>query len=163
MAAVTAIGAIAGLTTVCLVLFFGLTRIFLAMSRDGLLPGIFSAINKKTGTPVRIIVITGSLIALIAGFTPINKLAEIVNIGTLAAFTVVCAGVIWLRYKRPDLPRPFKTPFSPLFPALGVFFCVWLMTGLVELTWIVFFIWLVIGLVVYGSYGYRNSALAKSS
>ncbi|HKI70612.1 MAG TPA: amino acid permease, partial [Verrucomicrobiae bacterium] len=162
MAGVTAVGAIAGLTTVILVLFFGLTRIFLAMSRDGLLPGVFSAVNPRTGTPVRIIVSSGILMALIAGFFPIDVLAKLVNMGTLGAFTVVCLGVIWLRYARPDLHRPFKTPFNPLFPALGAGSCLLLMLFLPALTWIAFGIWLVIGLIVYSTYGYRNSALAKS-
>ncbi|HEX6549448.1 MAG TPA: amino acid permease, partial [Gammaproteobacteria bacterium] len=162
MAGITAVGAIAGLTTVILVLFFGLTRIFLAMSRDGLLPKVFSAVNPKTGTPVRIIIASGALMALIAGFFPIDVLAKLVNMGTLGAFTVVCAGVIWLRYTHPDLPRPFRTPFSPLFPALGVVFCLALMLSLPLLTWEAFAIWLVIGLIVYGFYGYRNSALAKA-
>ncbi|HET7922212.1 MAG TPA: amino acid permease [Gammaproteobacteria bacterium] len=163
MAGLVAVGAIAGLTTVCLVLFFGLTRIFLAMSRDGLLPPVFASVNKRTGTPIRIIVISGVLMAVVAGFTPIDKLATLVNIGTLAAFTVVCAGVIWLRYKHPELPRPFKTPFTPLFPALGVFCCIALMLFLPGFTWMVFFIWLIIGLLVYGFYGYRNSKMAKAA
>lgn len=163
MAGITAVGAIAGLTTVILVLFFGLTRIFLAMSRDGLLPKVFSAVNHKTGTPVRIIIASGILMALIAGVFPIDVLAKLVNMGTLGAFTVVCAGVIWLRYTHPDLPRPFRTPFSPLFPALGVIFCVALMLSLPLFTWEWFAIWLVIGLLVYGFYGYRNSALAKGA
>lgn len=162
-AVIVAVGAIAGLTTVCLVLFFGMTRIFLAMSRDGLLPGVFSAVNHRTGTPVRIIVASGILMAVIAGFFPIDVLAKLVNMGTLGAFTVVCAGVIWLRYTRPDLHRPFKTPLSPLFPALGVIFCVALMLSLPLLTWIAFVIWLIIGLFVYGFYGYRNSALARQA
>jgi APA family basic amino acid/polyamine antiporter len=163
MAGLVAVGAIAGLTTVCLVLFFGLTRIFLAMSRDGLLPPMFSSVNKKTGTPIRVIILSGIIMAIVAGFTPIDKLASLVNIGTLAAFTVVCAGVIWLRYKRPDLLRPFRTPFTPLFPALGVLSCIALMLFLPSITWIVFVIWLIIGLFVYGFYGYRNSVVAKSS
>lgn len=162
MAGVTAVGAIAGLTTVILVLFFGLTRIFLAMSRDGLLPAVFSAVNSRTGTPVRIIIASGVLMALIAGFFPIDVLAKLVNMGTLGAFTVVCLGVIWLRYARPDLPRPFKTPLNPLFPALGAGSCLMLMLFLPALTWIAFGIWLIIGLVVYTIYGYRNSALAKA-
>lgn len=163
MSVIVAVGAIAGLTTVCLVLFFGLTRIFLAMSRDGLLPPVFASVNKTTGTPIRIIVLSGTLMALVAGFTPIDKLANLVNIGTLAAFTVVCAGVIWLRYKHPEMPRPFKTPLTPLFPAIGVFCCVALMLFLPQLTWVVFAVWLVVGLMVYGLYGYRNSALAKGT
>ncbi len=162
MAGITAVGALAGLTTVILVLFFGLTRIFLAMSRDGLLPKAFATVNPKTGTPVRVIVASGTLMALIAGFFNIDVLAKLVNMGTLGAFTVVCAGVIWLRYSHPHLHRPFKTPFAPLFPALGVFFCVLLMLNLPLLTWEAFAIWLVIGLVVYFSYSYKNSELNET-
>ena len=118
-----AAGAIAGLSTVMLVLYYGLTRVFLAMARDGLLPPVFSVINRRTHTPVRVVLVSGALIALIAGFTPIGEVAELVNIGTLAAFVLVCGGVIVLRRTRPDLPRPFKTPFSPLIPLLGMAFC----------------------------------------
>lgn len=159
-AAFIAAGAIAGLTTVMLVLYYGLTRVFLAMSRDGLLPPVFSAINKNTHTPVRVILASGVLIAAIAGFTPIGDVAELVNIGTLAAFVLVCAGVIVLRYTRPDLPRPFRTPFSPLIPALGIAFCLYLMASLPLLTWERFVIWLGIGMAVYFGYSRKRSVLA---
>lgn len=159
-AAFIAAGAIAGLTTVMLVLYYGLTRVFLAMSRDGLLPPVFSAINRKTHTPVRVILASGVLIAAIAGFTPIGDVAELVNIGTLAAFVMVCGGVIVLRYTRPDLPRPFRTPFSPLIPALGIAFCVYLMASLPVLTWERFVIWLGIGMAVYFGYSRKRSVLA---
>lgn len=159
-AAFIAAGAIAGLTTVMLVLYYGLTRVFLAMSRDGLLPPVFSAIHPKTHTPVRVILASGTLIAAIAAFTPIGDVAELVNIGTLAAFVLVCGGVIVLRYTRPELPRPFKTPFSPLIPLLGIAFCVYLMTSLPLITWERFVIWLGIGLVVYFAYSRKRSALA---
>ena len=105
--ALVATGVIFGLTTVMLVLYYGLTRIIVAVSRDGLLPGYFSAINPTTHTPVRTTVITGVIMALAAGFTPLGVLAELVNIGTLAAFVMVCAGVIVLRQTHPDMPRPF--------------------------------------------------------
>lgn len=159
-AAFIAAGAIAGLTTVMLVLYYGLTRVFLAMSRDGLLPPVFSAINRRTHTPVRVILASGVLIAAIAGFTPIGDVAELVNIGTLAAFVMVCGGVIVLRYTRPDLPRPFRTPFSPLIPALGIAFCVYLMASLPQLTWERFVIWLAIGMAVYFGYSRKRSLLA---
>ena len=156
-----AAGAIAGLTTVMLVLYYGLTRVFLAMARDGLLPPIFSAVNRNTRTPVRIIMLSGVLIAAIAGFTPINDVAELVNIGTLAAFVLVCAGVIVLRYTRPDMPRPFRTPFSPLIPVLGMASCMYLMAQLPAVTWWRFVIWLVIGVVVYFAYSRSHSSLAR--
>ncbi|HEY0914515.1 MAG TPA: amino acid permease [Solimonas sp.] len=156
-------GAIAGLTTVMLVLYFGLTRVFLAMSRDGLLPPVFSAVNTKTQTPVRIIMISGIGIALTAGFTPINELAELVNIGTLGAFALVCAGVIVLRKRLPDLPRPFKIPFGPVIPALGIIFCVYLMLSLPLVTWLRFGSWLLVGIAIYFLYSRSHSHLARTA
>ena len=157
--ALIAAGAIAGLTTVMLVLYYALTRIFLAMSRDGLLPPVFAEISPHTKTPVRVIVLSGVSMALIAGFTPIAHVAELVNIGTLAAFTIVCTGVIIMKYTHPELKRPFKTPLNPLIPALGAAFCLYLMSGLPLITWLRFFIWLVIGLVIYFTYSERHSLL----
>jgi len=160
--AVIAAGAIAGLTTVMLVLYYALTRIFLAMSRDGLLPPVFAQVNETTRTPVRIILTSGFIMAAIAGFTPISHVTELVNIGTLAAFVLVCAGVIVLRYKQPDLPRPFKTPCSPLIPLLGMAFCIYLMISLPPITWLRFLLWLIIGMIVYFSYSRHHSLLAAS-
>ena len=158
-AGLIAAGAIAGLTTVMLVLYYGLSRVFLAMSRDGLLPPAFSAIHPKTHTPIRVILMVGALMAAIAGFTPIGDVAELVNIGTLAAFVLVCSGVVVLRYTRPDLPRPFVTPFSPLVPLLGVVACLYLMASLPFVTWLRFGVWLALGLVIYFGYSRRNSLL----
>ncbi len=155
-------GVIAGLTTVMLVLYYGLTRIIFAMSRDGLLSPFFSEVNVKTQTPIRVIVLCGIIIALIAGFMPLGDLAELVNIGTLAAFVLVCLGVIVLRITKPDMERPFRTPFSPLFPVLGMLSCGALMAFLPAITWLRFVIWLVIGLIVYFSYSMNHSKLAKS-
>jgi APA family basic amino acid/polyamine antiporter len=160
-AAFIAVGAIAGLTTVMLVLYYGLTRIFLAMSRDGLLPPLFARVHPRTGTPVRVILVSGFLIAVVAGFTPIDDVAELVNIGTLAAFLLVCIGVVSLRYTHPDLPRPFRTPFSPIFPALGGLFCLYLMLSLPQITWLRFLVWLAIGLIVYFGYSRAHSGLAR--
>jgi len=145
-------GVIAGLTTVMLVLYYGLTRIIFAMSRDGLLSPFFNKVNPKTQTPVRVILLCGIIIALIAGFMPLGDLAELVNIGTLAAFVLVCLGVIVLRITKPDMERPFRSPFSPLFPVLGMLSCGALMAFLPSITWLRFVIWLVIGLIVYFSY-----------
>ena len=160
-AAFIAAGAIAGLTTVMLVLYYGLTRVFLAMSRDGMLPPVFSAINKSTHTPVRVIMASGVLIAAIAGLTPIGEVAELVNIGTLAAFVLVCAGVIHLRYTRPDLKRPFRTPFGSVTPLLGIVFCLYLMFSLPPVTWMRFGIWLVLGAVIYFTYSRSHSSLNR--
>lgn len=156
-------GVIAGLTTVMLVLYYGLTRIIFAMSRDGLLSSFFSAVNPKTHTPVRVIVLCGIIMAAIAGLMPLGDLAELVNIGTLAAFVLVCLGVIVLRITRPDMPRPFRSPFSPLFPVLGMLSCSALMTFLPTLTWLRFVVWLVLGLIVYFAYSMHHSHLARNS
>ena len=162
-AGLIAFGAIAGLTTVMLVVYYGQTRILLAMSRDGLIPAAFARINPKTKTPTRIILTTGAILACIAGFAPISVVAEMANIGTLAAFVAVCVGVIVLRYKRPDLHRPFKTPFMPIVPILGVLGCFWLMSGLSTHTWWYFFTWMAIGLMIYFGYSIRTSALARQA
>ncbi len=161
-AGVIAVGAIAGLTTVMLVLYYGLTRVFLAMSRDGLLPPAFAQLNPRTATPVRVILVAGLLMAAIAGLTPIGDVAELVNIGTLAAFFLVCLGVVFLRYTHPDLPRPFRTPFSPLIPLLGAACCLYLAAQLPLVTWLRFGLWLALGLVVYFGYSRRHSALATT-
>jgi APA family basic amino acid/polyamine antiporter len=158
-AAIVAIGAIAGLTTVMLVMYYGLTRILFAISRDGLLPVFFSEVDSNTKTPKRSILLMGTIIALIAGFIPLSDIAELVNIGTLTAFTFVCAGVIIIRMRHPELPRPFKLPFGPLIPLLGVIFCVYLMIHLSEATWQRFTIWMIIGLVIYFGYSRRRSHL----
>ena len=162
-AGVIAFGAIAGLTTVMLVVYYGQTRILLAMSRDGLIPAAFARINPNTKTPVRIILTTGVILATIAGFAPISVVAEMANIGTLAAFVAVCIGVVVLRYKRPDLHRPFKTPFMPVLPIVGVLGCFWLMSGLSPHTWRYFFIWMAIWLIIYFGYSMRTSALARQA
>jgi len=161
--AAVAAGAIAGLTSVMLVLYYGLSRVFLAMARDGLLPPVFAAVNSQTGTPARIILAAGVLMAAVAGFTPIRAVAELVNIGTLAAFVVVCGGVILMRRSHPDMHRPFRAPLSPLTPLLGIAFCLYLIAHLAPLTWLRFVVWMVIGLAVYFSYSRRHSALAADA
>jgi len=161
--ALIATGVIAGLTTVMLVLYYGLTRIIFAMSRDGLLSPFFSEVNPKTQTPVRVIVLCGIIISLIAGFIPLGDLAELVNIGTLAAFVLVCLGVIVLRITKPDMPRPFKAPFGALFPVMGMLSCGALMGFLPAVTWLRFVVWLVIGLIVYFVYSMNHSKLAEAN
>ncbi|HEX6929195.1 MAG TPA: amino acid permease [Gammaproteobacteria bacterium] len=154
-----AVGAIAGLTTVMLVLYFGLTRVLFAISRDGLLPPFFSHVNRKTGSPVRVIVLAGIAMACIAGFAPLTDIVELTNIGTLGAFMVVCAGVAVLRVTKPDMHRPFRTPFSPVIPVLGILGCIYLILNLSPDTWSRFGIWLAAGLVIYFAYSYRHSKL----
>jgi APA family basic amino acid/polyamine antiporter len=156
-AGMIAAGAIAGLTTVMLVMYYGLTRICLAMSRDHLLPNVIAKINLRTRTPIRIIIITAIIMGCIAGFTPIHYAAELVNIGTLSAFVLVCGGVILLRIQHPDLPRPFKSPLFPLLPILGMLACFYLIMNLTTVTWWRFIIWIIIGLVIYFSYGYTKN------
>ena len=159
--ALVSTGVIAGLTTVMLVLYYGLTRIILAMSRDGLITPYLAQVSSKTQTPVRVIVITGIIMATAAGLVPLGKLAELVNIGTLAAFVLVCLGVIVLRAKHPTLNRPFKNPFSPIFPALGMLSCGALMSFLPHETWALFLKWLGLGLVIYFAYSIKHSKLVK--
>jgi APA family basic amino acid/polyamine antiporter len=142
-----------------LVMYYGLTRILFAISRDGLLPVFFSKVNPETKTPTRSILLMGIVIAIIAGFVPLADIAELVNIGTLTAFTFVCGGVIVIRWKHPELHRPFKLPFGPLIPLLGVLFCIYLMINLSVETWHRFVVWMVIGLVVYFGYSQRRSKL----
>ena len=161
--ALVAAGAIAGLTSVMLVLYYGLSRVFLAMSRDGLLPPVFAAVNPQTGTPLRVILAAGLVMAAIAGFTPIGEVAQLVNIGTLAAFVVVCAGVILMRRSHPEMPRPFRTPLSPVTPLLGIGFCLYLMFNLSGLTWLRFVVWMAVGLGIYFAYSRAHSTLATAS
>ncbi|GAA3040199.1 hypothetical protein GCM10020000_18390 [Streptomyces olivoverticillatus] len=150
-------GAAVGLTTVCMILLLGQSRVFFAMSRDGLLPRIFSRVHPKYGTPYRSTILLGVIVAVLAGFTSIDVLAELVNIGTLFAFVVVALGVIILRRTRPDLPRAFRTPFVPVIPVLSVAASVWLMLNLTAETWLRFAIWMVVGFVMYFAYGQRHS------
>ncbi|MFG2149601.1 amino acid permease [Streptomyces sp. NPDC048696] len=154
---VISFGAAVGLTTVCMILLLGQTRVFFAMSRDGLLPRFFSRVHPRFRTPHRPTILLGSLIAVLAGFTSLSELAELVNIGTLFAFVVVAISVIILRRTRPDLPRAFRTPLVPLVPILSVAASLWLMLNLPAETWIRFGIWMAIGFVVYFLYGRSHS------
>ncbi|MCW8400681.1 amino acid permease [Legionella sp. PATHC038] len=161
LASLISVGAIAGLTTVMLVLFYGLTRVMLAMTRDGLLPKFFSKTNPSTHTPIRIILLCGLLMASLAAFIPMDILAELVNVGTLFAFFIVCAGVLFLHYKKPEMHRPFKTPAMPYVPILGMATCLYLIIHLPSITLIRFVIWMVVGLVIYFSFSYSHSNLRK--
>ncbi|KTD76516.1 amino acid permease [Legionella waltersii] len=159
VAGLVGIGAIAGLTTVMLVLFYGLTRVFLAMSRDGLLPRLLSKTNEHTHTPIRIILISGIIMASLASVAPIGTLAELVNIGTLFAFILVCGGVLYMRYTFPDMERPFKTPLMPYIPILGILSCLYLVINLPLVTLIRFLIWMAVGMIIYFAFGRTNSTL----
>jgi APA family basic amino acid/polyamine antiporter len=142
-------------------LLLGQSRVFFAMGRDKLLPGWFGIVHPRFGTPYRVSIVTGVVVALIAALVPLNELADLVNIGTLFAFVVVSAGVVVLRRTRPDLPRAFRTPLVPLVPILSVLACVWLMLNLPDKTWLRFVIWMAIGFVVYFTYSVRHSRLAN--
>lgn len=152
-------GAAVGLTSVCMILLLGQTRVFFAMSRDGLLPLTFSKVHPKFGTPYRSTILLGGIVAVVAGFTSIDELAELVNIGTLFAFVVVALGVILLRRQRPDLPRAFRTPLVPFVPVLSVLASLWLMLNLPAETWLRFGVWMVLGVVIYFAYGRSHSRL----
>ncbi|MCX4531892.1 amino acid permease [Streptomyces sp. NBC_00841] len=152
-------GAAVGLTTVCMILLLGQTRVFFAMSRDGLLPRFFSKTHPKFGTPYRPTILLGVIIAIVAGFTSINELATLVNIGTLFAFVVVALGVMVLRRTRPDLHRAFRTPWVPVLPILSVAASVWLMLNLPAETWLRFAIWMAIGVIIYFTYGRSHSRI----
>ncbi|WP_415860536.1 amino acid permease [Thermoactinomyces intermedius] len=158
-AGVIDLGAIMGMTTVILVMLYGQTRIFFSMSRDGLLPKAFSWVHPKYKTPYTSTWIIGTIAAFVGALLPLDKLAELVNIGTLFAFTVVSLGVIILRYTQPDFPRPFRCPGVPVIPAIAIFACLFLISNLAVFTWIAFAVWFVIGLIIYFTYSRKHSLL----
>jgi APA family basic amino acid/polyamine antiporter len=154
-------GAVAGITSVLLVMLMSQPRIFFAMSRDGLLPQGVSKVHERYGTPYITTIITGVVVAIVAGLTPIQAVGEMTSIGTLFAFVVVCAAVLVLRKKRPDAHRPFKVPFGLTFPVLGIVSCLYLMLSLPVMTWVRFLVWLDLGIFIYWFYGRRNSPLVN--
>ncbi|MCX4831581.1 MULTISPECIES: amino acid permease [unclassified Streptomyces] len=163
LADVIAVGAIIGILTVMFTFMMGVTRVWFAMSRDGLLPKWFAKTHPTRHVPTRVTWIVGVASALIAGFLPIGEAAELTNIGILLAFVVVCVAVIVLRYRQPELPRSFRTPAMPFVPVLGIIFSIWLITFLQWQTWVRFAVWFLIGLVIYFGYSYRKSELARTS
>jgi APA family basic amino acid/polyamine antiporter len=159
VAGLISVGAIAGLSSVLLVLLYGQSRIFFAMSRDGLLPPVFSRVHPRFRTPFQVVLMTGLMVALVAGFMPIRQVAELVNVGTLAAFILVSVAVMVLRYTRPDLHRPFRTPLVPLIPLLAIAFCAYLIASLDAVTLWRFVAWMALGMVVYVFYARHHSRL----
>jgi basic amino acid/polyamine antiporter, APA family len=153
------LGALVGLTTVILVLLYGQSRIFFTMSNDGLLPPLFSRVHPRLQTPYLSQLMIGIIVAVVAALTPIDILGEMVSIGTLFAFVLVCGAVVYLRRSDAEVARPFRVPNVPWVPLLGIVFCLLLMAGLPLVTWMRLIIWLVIGLVVYFGYGSRHSKL----
>jgi basic amino acid/polyamine antiporter, APA family len=153
-------GAVAGLTTVVMTLLIGTSRVVFAMSRDWLLPPALGRTNARTGTPLRITVLVGVVVALVAALTPVGKLEFMINIGTLSAFFLVSLAVPVLRHRRPDLNRPFRVPFSPVLPVLSALICGYLMLTLPVETWIRFLIWMAAGFLIYFFYGYHNARLS---
>ncbi len=158
-----AVGAITGITSVLLVMMLSQPRVLLAMARDGLVPpSFFGAIHEKFKTPWKSTILTGIFVATLAALLPLNVLAELVNIGTLLAFLMVCAAVLIMRRTNPDAVRPFKVPFMPVTPILGIVTCLILMLSLPWENWLRLVVWLGLGFMIYFSYGIHHSVLAKS-
>ena len=155
------LGALAGLSSVVLVFMMGQPRIFYSMAKDGLLPPFFHATHSRYHTPHKTTLLTGAFVAVVAAMFPISILGELVSIGTLSAFIVVCAGVLVLRYKQPNLPRPFKAPFMPVTAILGIVCCLYLAVSLPPDTWIRLIVWLAIGMTIYFTYGIRKSRISE--
>ncbi len=164
LAGVVTAAAIAGTTTVMLTSLLGQVRIFYVMARDRMLPAFVARIDPRTRTPLFSTLVTGVIVAILAGIVPLDVLLSLVNIGTLSAFAIVCAGVLVLRYSRPDAKRPFRAPLGPLVAVLGLGMCLYLMIGgLSGGTWLRFVLWFAVGVGVYAAYGYRHSLLRPDS
>lgn len=162
-ASLISVGALAGLTTVVMILMMGMSRVMFAMCRDNLLPRGLAKVHPKYRTPYLITIMMGVVVAALAGLVPLSTIAELVNIGTLFAFVVVSIAVVILRRTRPDLPRSFHTPLVPLVPILSVLACLYLMLNLPVETWLRFVAWMLLGIVIYFGYGYRHSRLSEHS
>jgi APA family basic amino acid/polyamine antiporter len=157
-----AAGALAGITSVLLVMMLSQPRVLLAMARDGLLPrGFFGDVHEKFRTPWKSTILTGVFVAILAAFLPLRILAEMTNIGTLLAFVIVCAAVLIMRRTNPKAERPFRVPLFPLTPILGIITCLLLMFSLPAENWYRLIIWMAVGFVIYFTYGYKRSVLAE--
>ncbi|MET8679895.1 amino acid permease [Streptomyces sp. NPDC004647] len=161
-AVLLAAGAVIAIASVVLTVLYGQTRILFAMSRDGLVPKVFSKVDRRTGTPRANTVIVSLFCGVLAAAVPLGRLADATSIGTLFAFALVNIAVIVLRRSRPEMPRSFRVPLSPLLPVIGFALCLWMMSSLDWITWIVFGVWMAVGLVVYFGYGMRRSRLASA-
>ncbi|MBX3701904.1 MAG: amino acid permease [Dokdonella sp.] len=163
VAATISAAAVFGLISVLFAFMLGAARIWFALSRDGLLPGWFAKPHPRYGTPHRPTLALGVFTAVVAGLFPLDEVAKLVNIGVLSAFIVICASVILLRIRKPQLQRAFRTPWVPFVPLLGILFSIWLLTELAAVTWLVFLVWVCLGLIVYFGYGLRHSKLADGT
>ncbi|MFI6643090.1 amino acid permease [Streptomyces sp. NPDC050504] len=161
-AVLLAAGAVVAIASVVLTVLYGQTRVLFAMSRDGLVPKVFAKVHPKSGTPRANTVIVSLFCGVLAAAVPLGQLADATSIGTLFAFALVNVAVVVLRYTRPEMKRTFRVPLSPLFPVLGFGFCVWMMFSLDAITWQVFGVWMLVGLVFYFGYGFRRSRLATA-
>jgi len=161
-AGLISIGALIAITSVCLTVLYGQTRVMFAMSRDGLVPRAFARVSKRH-TPAFVTLLFGGFIAVIAALVPLTVIVELVNIGTLFAFVIVNIGVVILRRTRPDLDRGFRVPLVPVVPIIGALLCIYLMAQLPFTTWVRFGLWLLAGLVIYFVYGMRHSRLQRGA
>jgi len=162
IAVTISVSAVFGLISVLFAFMLGASRIGFALSRDGLLPGWFSKVHPRYGTPHRTTAALGVFTALVAGLFPLDEVAKLVNIGVLSAFIVICASVLLLRVRKPELHRAFRTPWVPLIPVVGIVFSILLLFQLAAITWLVFVVWVSLGLIVYFGYGIRHSRLADA-
>jgi len=162
IAVTISVSAVFGLVSVLFAFMLGASRIGFALSRDGLLPGWFSKVHPRYGTPHRTTAALGVFTAIVAGLFPLDEVAKLVNIGVLSAFIVICASVLLLRIRKPELHRAFRTPWVPLIPIVGILFSLWLLSELAAITWTVFVVWVSLGLLVYFGYGIRHSKLADA-
>jgi len=151
------------LSSTMVVMLLGQSRVFFSMSRDGLLPGVFSKVHPRFRTPYLSSIFVGLFVGIFAALIPVNILGELVSIGTLLAFVIVCAGVLVLRHTDPDLPRPFRTPLVPVVPILGILACGYMMIRLPIDTWARLIIWMLLGFAIYFLYGRKHSALNRAT